>query len=114
MSQPRHVFCSASGPSPASFLNGSGSSRFRGSNGCSGRNSVCMTNRAALFAQSIQCSPSTVMVMMSSMKQSIDVSVAVISTAKGSDFARWLADCCFYSGGNKDWCGELKSSVSQD
>ena len=35
ISQPRHVFCSASCPSPASFLNASGSSRFRGSDGCS-------------------------------------------------------------------------------
>ena len=40
MSQPRHVFCSASCPSPASFLNESGSSRFRGSDGCSGQNIV--------------------------------------------------------------------------
>ena len=114
MSQPGHVFCSASGTSPASFPNGSGSSRFRGSNGCSGRNSVCMTNRAALFVQSIQCSPSAVMVMMSSMKQSIDVSVDVISTAKGSSVEMWLADCCFSFCGTKDLCGKLRSSVSQD
>ena len=114
MSQPRHVFCSASFPYPASFLNESGSSRFRGSDGCSGQNSVWMTNRAALFARFIQWSSWTVMVMMSSMKPSIDASVAVISTAKGSAFARWLADCCFSSGGSKDMCGELRSFVSQD
>ena len=114
MSQPRHVFCSAGCPSPASFLNASGSSSFRGSNGCSGQNSVWMTNRAALFERYIQWSSSTVMVMMSSMKTSIDASVAMISTAKGSAFTIWLADCCFYSGGSKDWCGKLRSSVSQD
>ena len=114
MSQPRHVFCSAGFPSPASFLNESESSRFRGSDGCSGRNSVCMTNRAALFVQSIQWSSSTVMAMMSSMKPSIDASVAVISTAKGSAFARWLADCYFSSVGIKDMCGKLRSFVSQD
>ena len=113
MSQPRHVFCSASCPSPASLLNGSGLSRFRGSDGCSGRNSVWMTNRAALFSRSIQWSSSTVMVMMSSMNPSIDASVAMISTDKGSTFYRWLANCCFSFGGSKNWCGELKSSVSQ-
>ena len=73
-----------------------------------------MTNRAALFAQYIQCLSSNVMVTMSSMKPSIDASVAMISTAKGSAFARWLADCYFSSGGSKDRCGELRSSVSQD
>ena len=114
MSQTRHLFCSASCPSPASFLNDSGSSHFRGSDGCSGWNSVWMTNRAALFAQSIQWSSSTVMVMMSSMKPSIDASVAMISTAKGSTFAIWLADCCFSSGYSRDLCGELRSFVSQD
>ena len=64
-----------------------------------------MTNKAALFAQSIQWSSSTVMVMMSSMKPSIDASVDVISTAKGSAFSRWLADCCFSFVGIKDLCG---------
>ena len=95
MSQPRHVFWSESFPFTASFLNESGSSRFRGSDVCSGRNSVWMTNRAAIFARYIQWSSSTVMVMMSSMKPSIDALVAMISTAKGSSFARWIADCCF-------------------
>ena len=65
MSHPRHVLCSASCPSPASFLKEIGSSSFRGSDGCSGRKSVWMTDRAALFAQSIKCLTSTVMVMMS-------------------------------------------------
>ena len=114
MSQPRRVIFSASCPSPASFLKESGSSHFRGSDGCSGRNSAWMTNRAARFARSIQCSSFTVMVMMSSMKPSIDASVALISTAKGYDVARWLADCCFSSCGSKDWCGKFRSSVSQD
>ena len=54
------------------------------------------------------------MVLMASMKPSIDASEAVISTAKGSGFARWLADCCFSSVGIKDLCGELRSFVSQD
>ena len=73
-----------------------------------------MTNRAVLFARSIQCLSSTVMVMMSFMKPSIDASVAVISTAKGSAVARRLSDFCFSSFGSKDWCGEFRSSVSQD
>ena len=73
-----------------------------------------MTNRAAIFVRSIQRSSSTVMVMMSSMKPSIDASVAVISTAKGSDFSRWLDYCCFSPVVSKDLCGELGSFVSQD
>ena len=92
MSQPRNFFCSDICPSLASLLKESGLSRFRGFDGCSGRNSVWITNRAALFAQSIQCSLSTVVVMMSSMKPSIDASVVVISTDKGYAVARWLAD----------------------
>ena len=73
-----------------------------------------MTNRAAIFAQSIQCSPSTVMVMMSSMNPSIDSSVAVMSTAKGSAVTRWLSDLCFSFCGSKYRCGKFRSSVSQD
>ena len=42
-----------------------------------------MTNRDALFAHSIQCLPSTVVVMMSSMNPSIDDFMAVISTDRG-------------------------------
>ena len=95
MSHPRHILCSASCPSPASFLKESESSRFRGSDGCSGWNSVWMTKRAALFAQSIQCSSLTVLVMMSSMNPSIDASVDVISAAKASVVAKWLAEFCF-------------------
>ena len=102
MSQPRHFFCSASRPSPASFLNENGSSRFKGSDGYSGQNSVWITNRAALFARSTQWSSSTVMVMMSSIKPSIDTSVDMISTAKGSAFSIWIAEFCFSSGGSKD------------
>ena len=106
-------FCSASCPSPASFLKDGGSSRFRGSDGYSGRNIVWMTNRAAIFAQFIQCSSSTVMVMIFTMKPSIDASVAVVSTSKGSDVTIWLAYFWFFSCGSKDWCGEFRSSVSQ-
>ena len=54
MYQPRHVLCSASCPSPVSFLKESGSSCFRFSDGCSGWDSVWMTNRVALFALSKQ------------------------------------------------------------
>ena len=114
MSHPRHVLCSAIYPSPASFLKDSGSSHLRGSDGCSGRNSVWMTNRAALFARSIQCFSSTVMVMMSLMNTSIDSSVAVMSTARGSAFVRWFSDCFSSSFGSEDLCGELRFSVSQD
>ena len=108
------AFALASCPSPASFLNASGSSCFRGSDGCSGRNSVWMTNRAALFERSIQCLSSTVMVMMSLMKPYIDASVDVISTAKEYSVYRWLAYWWFSSGGSKDLCGELRLFVSQD
>ena len=55
MTQLRRVFLLAGCPYPASFLNESGSSCFRSSDGYSGRNSVWMTNRAALFARSIHC-----------------------------------------------------------
>ena len=114
MSHLRHVLCLARCCFPPSFLKESGSSHFRGSDGCSGQNSVCMTNRAALFVRSIQCLSSTVMAMMSLMNPSIDASVAVMSTAKGSAVAIWIYDCCFSSCGSKDWCGEIRSSVSQD
>ena len=113
MYHPRYVLCSASCPSPTSLLKEIGSSRFRSFDGCSGRNSVWMTNGAALFEQSIQCPSSTVMVMTSSMKPSIDASVAVISTANGSAVSIWLSDCCFSSCWSKDLCGEFRSSVSQ-
>ena len=73
-----------------------------------------MTNKTALFAQSIQCSPSTIMVMMLSMNTSIDASVALMSNDKGYAIARWLADCCFSYCESKYWCGEFRSSVSQD
>ena len=100
-------------PPPASFLNKSGSSYFRGSYGYSGRNSVWMTKRAAIFARSIKCLPSTVMVMISLMKPSIGASVAVIFTSEGSAVSRWLAYCCFSSCESKDQCGEIRSSLSQ-
>ena len=54
------------------------------------------------------------MVMMSSMNPYIDASVAVMYTANGSDFARYLADSCLFSCSSKDRCGEFRSSVSQD
>ena len=114
VSYPRHVFGSASCPYLVSFLKESGSSCFRGSDGCSGQKSVWMTHRASLFARSIQCFSSTVMVIMSSMNPSIDASVAVMSTAKESTVVRELVGCCLSSCGSKDWCGQLRSSVSQD
>ena len=73
-----------------------------------------MSNRAALLARSVQCSSSTVMVMMSLVNPYIDDSVAVMSTANGSVVEIWLADYCFSSCGSKDWCSEFRSSVSQD
>ena len=114
MSHPRHVLCSASCTSPASFLKESGLSHLRGYDGCIGRNSVWMTNRDALFVRSIQCSSSALMVIMLSMNPSIDASVAVISTTKGSSVVIWLSGFYFSSCGSKDWCGEFRSSVSQD
>ena len=111
---PRHVLCSDSCPSPIILLKESGSSRFRWSYGYSGRKSVCTTNRAALFARSIQCLSSTVMVIMSSMNPSIHASVDVMSTAKGSVVEIWIAEWCFSYCGSKDRCGEFMSSVSQD
>ena len=114
MSHPRHVLFSDSFPFPISFLKDSGSSCFRGSYGFSGRKSVCMTNRATRFARSIQFLSSAGMVMMYSMNLPIDASVDVISTAKGSAVVRWLVDGCFSSCGSNDWCGEFRSSVSQD
>ena len=47
-----------------------------------------MNNRAALFAHSIQCLSSTVMVMMSPMNPYIDASVAVMSTDRRSYFEK--------------------------
>ena len=73
-----------------------------------------MTNRAALFVRSVQCLSSAVMVMISSEKSSIDASVALIYTSKGSAVARWLFDFCFSSCGSKDWCVEFRTSMSQD
>ena len=48
------------------------------------------------------------------MNPSIDASVAVMSTARGYDFEKWLVVCCLSSCGSKDLCGESRSSVSQD
>ena len=49
MSHPRHFLCLASFPSPTSFLRKSGSSRLRGSVGCSDHNSVRMINISVIF-----------------------------------------------------------------
>ena len=114
MSHPRNFLCLDSFPSPVSFLKKSRLSSFRGSDGCSGRNSVWMNNRAARFARSIQCLSSTVMVMMLLMNPSVDASVVVMSTANGSAVARCLTDCCLFSCGSKDQFGEFRLSVSQD
>ena len=114
MYHPRDTLCSASFPSPASFLKDSGSSHFRGSGVCSGCNSVWMTNKAVIFALSIQCLSSTVMAMMPSMNTSIGASVSVISTVKGSAVEICLADCCSSSCEIRDRWGELRSSLYQD
>ena len=113
MSHPSHVLCSAIFPSPASFLKYSGLSSIRGSDVCIVRKSVWFTNRAAHFARSIQCSSSTVMVMMSSMNPSICASVAVMSTNKGYYFVRCLVEYFLSSCGIKDVCGDFGSSMSQ-
>ena len=60
-----------------------------------------MTNRAALFARSIQCLSSTVMVMMLLINSFIDASMDVMSTSKGSGVSIWLVGCCLYSCGSK-------------
>ena len=73
-----------------------------------------MTNRDAIFALSIQCSSSTVMVMMLSIIPSIDASMDVISTDRRSAFVRWLVECCLSSGGSKDMCDEFRYYVTQD
>ena len=114
MSHPMHVLYSASFPSPKSFLRESRFSSLRGSDGCSGWNSVWMTNIDAPFFHSIQCSSSTVMVMMSSMKPSIDASAAVMYTARGYSFDIWLSECCLSFFGSEYMCGELRLSAYQD
>ena len=53
------------------------------------------------------------MVMMSLMNTSIDSSVAVMSTARGSAFVRWFSDCFSSSFGSEDLCGELRFYVYQ-
>ena len=113
MYKPRHALCSVIFTLPISFLKETGSSHFRGSDGCSGRNSVWMTSRSALFARYIQCLSSTIVVMMSSMNPSIDYFVAVISIINGYAVARWFSDCCLFSCGSKYWCGEFRYYVSQ-
>ena len=54
------------------------------------------------------------MVVMLSMKPSIDASVALISTDKGFAVVRWLYDCCLSSCRSKERCGEFRSFLSQD
>ena len=54
------------------------------------------------------------MVMMSSMNPSIDASLDFMSTAKGSEVAIWIVDCCLYYCVSKDLCGEFRLFVSQD
>ena len=88
MSHPRHFLCLASFPSPTSFLRKSASSRLRGSVGCSDHNSVQMINISVIFTRYIQCLSLTVMVMVSLVNPPIDTSVAAMSTAKGSIFAK--------------------------
>ena len=113
MSHPRHVLCSSIFPSPSIIRKGSGLSCLRGYDGCSGQNSVYMTNIAALFARFIQCFSLTVLVMMSLMNPSIDASVALMYTARGYAFFIWFYECCLSSFGSKDLCGELRIFVSQ-
>ena len=48
------------------------------------------------------------------MNPSIDESVDLMYTSKGSAVARWISNCCFNSCRSKDWCGNFRSYVSQD
>ena len=88
MYHPRQVLLFTSFLFPAIFLRESGSSHSSGSDACSGPNSVRMTNKAALFACSIQYLSCTVMIIMSSMNPSIDVSLELMFTARESAFSR--------------------------
>ena len=56
MSHPKHVFCLASCPSSTSFLRDGGPSSFRGSDGCSGQNSIFPVTqiRSMLSSKSLQ------------------------------------------------------------
>ena len=114
VSHPIHVLCLSSFPSSSSLLKDSVSSRLKGYDCCSGRNIVWITNRAALFTRSIQCSSLSIMVMMLSMNPYTDASVAVMSTANGSAISRWLSDWYFSSCGRKYRCGKFRSYLSQD
>ena len=86
MYHPRHVFRLASFPSPPIFLRESELFHSSVLDACSGRNSVWMTNKAALFARSIQYLSSSVMLMMLLMNPSINASLTSMFTARGSDF----------------------------
>ena len=73
-----------------------------------------MTNKAALFERSIQYLPFTIIVMTLSMKPSIDYSLDLMFTHRGSDFERLSADWSLFSSGIRFPCGELISGVSHD
>ena len=88
MSHPRQVLSLTIFLSPASFLREGGSSNPSGSYACSGPNSVHTTNKAALFACSIQYLSCTVMIIMLSMNPSIDASLDLMFTARESAFSR--------------------------
>ena len=111
---PQAFFCSDNFPSLTSFLKESGPSRFSVCDGCSGWNSAWITNRAALFTRYIQCFSSDGMVMMSTMNPSIDASMTVISTARGSACTIWFVNCCLSSFVSKYMCSEFRSYISQD
>ena len=90
ISNPRNVFAQPVLYPQQVYLRIVESLILRGSNGCSGRNSVWMTNRAALFARSIQCLSSPVMLMMTLMNPYIDSYMAVIPTDRGSTFTKMV------------------------
>ena len=113
MSNTRHVFVRIVVPPPSIFFKKSRSSRFRGSDGCTGQESVWITNRAALFARSIQGFSSTIMVMMPLNNPYIVAYEAVMFTAKGSSIVIWLVDCCFSSCGSKNQWVDFRSSLYQ-
>ena len=88
-----------------------GSSRFRGSLGCSGLNMVWMTNKSAFLARYTQHGSSMVMVMMSSMNSYIKASFSLIFTASWSALTSESEACIYSSLGSKFLWGYWRFAV---
>ena len=89
-----------------------GSSRFRGSLGCSGLNMVWMTNKSAFLARYTQHGSSMVMVMMSSMNSYIKASFSLIFTASWSALTSESEACIYSSLGRKFLWGNWRFVTS--